>query len=108
VATGVTGVGNPLVEEAEILATLNGGTPAIFTIPAGTEFFNDRGIAGDIRVGFNYGNEGSFANLSDNGRVIFGRLIDSLATQAVPEPATTTLALLGLAGLGLRRRRRVA
>jgi hypothetical protein len=105
--TTVTGTGGPLPPGTLILAELgNGASPGIFVIPEGTDLFNMRGTTGALRVGFLYGNEGSFANVSANGRTILGRIIDDLTAPVIPEPATA--ALLGLGALGLIGRRRRA
>ncbi len=96
---------------SQVLATLNGGDDlAIFIIPEDAVAFNGRGTFGDIRVGFNYGNEGDFGLLNANGREIFARIVDGLTASpaAVPEPTTGVVLLIGVTALSLRRRRRAA
>lgn len=108
--TSMTGASNSLPAGAEVVATLNGGAShGIFVLPAGTTMFNGKGVAGDVRVGFIRGNEGSWSNVSANGQQILLNIIDELTgTAIIPEPSTLLIwaGLLGLGLCGWRRRRR--
>jgi len=109
--TGMTGASNALPASAEVVATLNGGAShGIFVLPAGTTMFSGRGVAGDVRVGFIRGNEGTWGNMSANGEQILLNMIDELtavAPEVIPEPSTLLVwsLLAGLGGVAGWRRR---
>lgn len=88
------------VTVADVLAGTNAGQPLV-TLDLADTLLSDAGtyilrIKGGDFTGFNEtGNHTGLDNLSINGEV----------TAGVPEPATATLAMLGLGGLVMRRRR---
>jgi len=103
-AFAATGASSPLPASALVVATHDtGASHGIFVIPAGTDMFNGRGTAGDVRVGYIRGNEGSWDNITADGEQILLNMIDQVA---IPEPSTLMLAALGLFGLACLRRRR--
>jgi len=97
-ATGITGADSDLPAAATTVATYAAGAShGIYVIPEGTTMFNGRGTAGDIRIGYIRGNEGSWDNISADGGQILLNMINSVA---IPEPSSVVLAMLGLMGVG--------
>jgi hypothetical protein len=106
--TYVDGTGNASNDSFELF--LN---PTLATAPTGVADYRLQGgfmLVGGSHSSFGFDRTRTFFNLSDNS-VLFDefRLGDTFAdvtpAAAVPEPATATLAMLGLGGLMVRRRR---
>lgn len=108
------GLGTGSVGGGDILATL-GGDILVASWVAGDAPGNvtAAGVAtfGGQRLLFNLDNDavgsstGTFASLTDAGEEALFKALLTVGLIAIPEPATASLALLGLGGLMLRRRR---
>ncbi len=98
------GTASSLYVEAETNIGYNGGTGTLTVTDGGTATFDSYVMAG----GWN-GSSGDLNNYTVTGAV-YEMVGDDLywkgTVAAVPEPATTTLSLLALAGLAARRRRK--
>lgn len=101
--TAMNTLSGALPTGSTVVATA-GGNSAIWVTPAGSTLFNPGGAvaAGDVRIGFLRGPEGSWDNISGDGEQILRNVI---AFATVPEPSSALLGVIGI-GIGALRRKR--
>ena len=91
-AFAASGLDNDLPAGVEEIATFaNGASHGVFVIPLGTPFFNGRGTAGDVRIGFLRGNSESWDNVTANGELLLRNTINWALGTVFGPPTLTNI-----------------